>query len=243
MTPAATAHARGRPQRLTAMLDRCPAGSRRALVRAEIPGGPSELRGTISASAGQGPAILRLRVPPTTPPGRYASTLRLGDAEQALIIEVEPHARTRLLASEGEFESPAGAKHAFTVGIVNTGNVALDVPRKLTLRLTDGDLLGTILGAVSSAPSGEDRLRAFADGLAAGDGGSVELTVTKGAGELEAGGARELRARFAMPDGLREGREYIGQWRLGEARYTLRLRPVAAARAPARRRRSPRRAA
>lgn len=216
---------RGRPEDLTGIL-RAPSASRAATVcLPALPGGagPVDLRARIRHESDAGLATLRMKLAPTTPPGTYESTLRIGDDERPVLIEVEPYPRTRLLSPRGEVSGAPGSEHTLTTTVMNLGNVALDIPRVVPVRLTDADLVDAVLSAVSSKTDSDERLRAFADGLAGADGGTLELTVVQGDGTLEPGDAREVTARVCVPEALTPGRTYAGTWALGQARYTLRL--------------------
>ncbi len=218
---------RGRPQSLTALLPAPAADERVATVRVELPGsdGPVELRGRVSRPDA-GLSQLRVKLPPATPPGTYDCDLRVGAHEQPVVIEVEAYPRTRLLCNVGHFGGPPQSRHTATTTAVNLGNVGVDVPDSVSVRLTDDNVLDAVLTAVSSESDSERRLRAFADGLAGADGGTIVLSVDAGAGTLEPGTTRELSASFAMPAGLSAGRTYVGQWHVGETRYSIRLSPT-----------------
>src|SRR5258708_3309853 len=49
---------------------------------------------------GRGPG-LRVRLPPTAPPGRYEGALRLGRQKRAVVVEVPETARLKLIPDEG----------------------------------------------------------------------------------------------------------------------------------------------
>jgi len=193
----------------------------------ELPGseGTVELRAKVRRELEDGPSTLRVRLSPTTPPGKYGCTLNDGQADWLAVLEVEPHARTRLLSYGGDVAGPPGSEHRFTTTVMNLGNVSLEVRQSTRVHLTDGDLLHSVLSAVSAESGGDARLHALADGLADGDGGSVELTVAEGTGKLDPGETRELSVGFLMPSGLKSGHTYVGSWRLGATRYVLRLHP------------------
>jgi hypothetical protein len=218
---------RGRPQDLVGIFRAAAAIPRRVVVCCrELPGtdGPVDVRGRVTREV-DGLLTLRTKLAATTPPGRYACTLRVGEDERPVVIEVEPHPRTRLLADAVDAAGVAGSVHTLTTTVVNLGNVALDVEPLANVRLTDGDLVDAVLSAVAAQSDSDERLRAFADGLASSDGGTVELRVTKGTGTLDPGATREVSAAFVMPSGLRPGRVYAGNWTIGETRYTVRLHP------------------
>lgn len=228
-------HLRGRPQDLIGIF-RPPADAPRSVIVCcrELPGAdsPVDVRARVTREMGDGLSTLRLRLPATTPPGRYECTLHVGESERPVVIEVEPHARTRLLSDAGDVAGVAGSEHTLTTTVMNLGNVALDVKPSASVRLTDGDLVDAVLSAVAAQSGSDERLRAFADGLASGDGGTVQLSVMEGTGTLDAGATRELSATFRMPSGLTPGRTYAGNWTIGETRYTLRLRPLGEEPAP-----------
>jgi hypothetical protein len=219
---------RGRPDRLSGTFRAPAAAPRVATVRvAALPGanGPADLRARIRPELGDGLSTLRLTLAPTTPPGTYESVLRVGGQERAVVIEVEPYPRTRLAVPRGEVAGKPGTERTLKTTVMNVGNVALDVPESADVRFTDTDLVDAVLTAVSAKTDSDERLRAFADGLAGADGGTVALEVAEGAGALEPGGVRDLTLRLRVPEGLVAGRTYAGTWALGEARFTIVLAP------------------
>lgn len=70
---------------------------------------------------------LRLRLDPTTPPGRYEGEVRLGDLSRAVAIDVLPEPRLAIQPQPLVVDAAQGPQQRLDVAFENTGNVALTI--------------------------------------------------------------------------------------------------------------------
>ena len=170
-------------------------------------------------------AWLRLALPPSTRPGEYRGTVRVGDREEKVVIEVEPRIRLRLSPPRQLLQGTAGEQVAATILVANLGNADCVLPDVNAVGLFDVEGTERAVGRTfrSGDAKGERIVERLAEELAAGYGGLAKVAVAAGAGELGPGETRELALTFHLPDGLRPGRVYEGAWALPGVNYMVRV--------------------
>jgi hypothetical protein len=176
------------------------------------------------------PAQLRVRLAPTTPPGRYEGAATVGDRTVPVIIEVEPAARLRATPTRFETTAEPGGTNTVEVALVNTGNVAVDIPARSSFCLFDGGGIDHAVWAALTAdpPEGKGRMDVLLDDLAVSHGGLVDVRVRDGAGSLAPGERRLCRIDLGWADRLRPGRTYAGSWEVAGLRLPIRVRTASA---------------
>lgn len=172
-----------------------------------------------------GPAQLRVRLAPSTPPGRYKGAATVGDRTVPVVIEVEPAPRLR--AAPGRFAmtgEPAGSG-TIDVELANTGNVPVEIPARSSFCLFDGGGIDHAVWTALTAepPQGKGRMDLLLDDLAVSHGGLVDVRVRDGAGALASGERRTCRVELGWSDRLRPGRTYAGSWEVGGLRLPIRV--------------------
>jgi hypothetical protein len=186
---------------------------------------PTPVTAHVVRIGAKGLSGLRLDLPRWTPPGSYEGTVKVGDHERRVVVDVEPRPKVRM--SPRRLSLRGRPKEAVTAEVVvsNVGNVACDVRGAYVFALFDpSSLERATQRAFQSSARGEER---FIDRIAAelseGYAGTVRLKVDQGAGPLEPGDSRELRATLRLPDHLRSGRTYEGTWRIGTIGYNVEI--------------------
>jgi hypothetical protein len=172
-----------------------------------------------------GPALLRLALPSSTPPGTYTGTIRVGEIERSLAVEVEPLIRVRFNPVSLVLHGASGANVSAPFTLYNVGNSGFEVRRVYAFGVFDVDGLDDAFGHTfrTELRPGERRIDVFAEKLAEGHGGLVRVRIEKGSGTVPAGAVRELSAVFRLPERMWPGRSYAGTLPLNYARYGVRI--------------------
>jgi hypothetical protein len=170
-------------------------------------------------------AILKLRLPRTTPPGVYEGTADVGGRSVPVVLDVE--ARPRLRASPPSLSLQLAAGKAVTVemDLMNLGNVTADIPARHGFCVFDGAGVDRAfyVALAEDPPPGEKRIDRLLDELAAHHGGLVRLDVAEGSGPLPPGDRRRLRLELRFSARLRPGRVYAGAWSLDNLGIPVRV--------------------
>ncbi len=172
---------------------------------------------------GKGLCSLEITLPTWTPPGSYQGTVRVGDEERRIVVDVEPRARLqvapRLLSLRGRPKDRVQAE----VQLSNVGNVATEVRGAYLFALYDPSTLeratarAFVSGGTTSLEFGDEMVAGLREGFA----GMVRLKVDAGAGPLEPGDGRSLQVTLHLPEGLRSGQTYEGTWRIDSLGYNI----------------------
>jgi hypothetical protein len=166
-----------------------------------------------------------LRLPRWTPPGRYEGSAQIAGRELAIVAEVQPRARLEAHPSRLSIDASPGEKVTADVTLLNTGNVTCEIAARSTFCLFDGQGIDHAFWAAltSEPPDGKQRVDLLLDDLAGSHGGLVEVTVTAGAGPIEAGESREVRLALSLSDRIRVGHAYAGAWEAPGLRLAVRI--------------------
>ncbi len=220
---------RGPPDRLASLLPPAEVGAAPEAVEgpeARLEG--AEIRRlTVRSTAREGPEVRKatLRLPRSTPPGRYEGSARIGGQELPIVAEVEP--RPRLQAHPPRLSVEAGPGEEVTVDATlrNTGNVPCDVSGKSTLCLFDGRGIDHAfwVALTSEPPEGKQRIDLLLDDLATSHGGLVEVRVAEGGGRIASGESREVRLTLRFSDRISAGHAYAGAWEVEGLRLPVRV--------------------
>jgi hypothetical protein len=171
------------------------------------------------------PAELRVRLAPSTPPGRYEGVATVGDRTVPIVIEVEPAPRLRAAPSRLETSgSPAGSE-TVEIDLANSGNLPVEIPARSSFCLFDGGGIDHAVWAAltTDPPEGKGRIDVMLDDLAASHGGLVDVRVREGAGSIAPGERRTCRVELKWSDRLRPGRRYAGAWEVAGLRIPIRV--------------------
>jgi hypothetical protein len=168
---------------------------------------------------------LRLSLPESTPPGTYAGTLQVDSERYPIVVEVKPHPYLVISPRQLVLEVAPGAEAIVDLMLVNTGNVVCQITKAHLFGLFDVQgverAIGMALG--TSSEKGQGRLTSLMDEAADNHGGLVRVAVREGAGPIEPGALRNLRATLRFSDHLKPGRTYWGTWPLLNLKYYVRV--------------------
>jgi hypothetical protein len=180
----------------------------------------------------EGLARLTLSVSHTTPPGTYEGMVRVGDEEQAVVLEIEPRVQLRLDPRRLFFRAAPGTTVEADLTVTNLGNVPCELRAVDAFGLFDTGGLDRAIGRafVSDLADGQRRVDVLADAAAEGWGGLVRIRVVSGAGDVEPGETRSIHVEMALSDKLESGRLYWGTWVLYNVNYVVRVEATAGTR-------------
>jgi hypothetical protein len=185
---------------------------------------PEELRARarvvrLRGGRGQG---LRVRLPPTTPPGRYEGAVRLGDAKRAVVIEVPATARLRLLPNEVSLTAASGEEARTSILAINSGNIEIELPAEPELRFFQSPGLDRDSGRVFEVRvPGLDPVFARTDELQISTASVAQVVLLEGAGKLAPGDERPLEIAVSVAADAEPGLRYFGEWRFTDVTFAL----------------------
>ncbi len=171
------------------------------------------------------PLDLRLRLAPSTPPGRYEGTATVGARALPVIVEVEAAPRLRAAPSRVQTRAEAAGSETVELHLANGGNQPIEIPARSSFCLFDGSGIDHAVWAALTAepPEGRGRMDVLLDDLAASHGGLVDVRVRDGAGSIAPGERRTCRLELRFSDRLRPGRRYAGAWEVPGLRLPIRV--------------------
>jgi hypothetical protein len=211
--PDAALSFRGPPNRLSSLvpLPADSAGEPRALLDG-VEVSSVSMRAVTTAGAGHGKVSLRL--PKTTPPGRYAGSIELGGGPVPVVVEVEPQPKVEVSPSQLRLEVGPGEEVTAGITLVNVGNVPFEVPAATRSCIFDqGGVDHAFWVALASEPTAtKSRIDLLLDDLAGSHGGLVEMRARPTDTAIPVGDARDIELTLRFSDRLRPGGAYSGAW-------------------------------
>jgi hypothetical protein len=175
--------------------------------------------------AGDTATLVRFSLPSATPAGSYSGEVSLADASYPIVAEVE--GRPQLYLSPGRLTLTASRSSTVAVEMTatNGGNVAVEIAPFAAFGLFDVQGAERSIGEAFRGPAeaGQDRLNKLMDRMADEHGGLVRVQVTEGAGSLEPGDLRNLKAQVRVPDSVKPGHAYSGTCPIGNVRLYVRV--------------------
>jgi hypothetical protein len=170
---------------------------------------------------GRGPG-LRVRLPPTAPPGRYEGALRLGRQKRAVVVEVPETARLKLIPNEVSLTAATGGEPRASVVALNQGNVDLELPESPELRFFQSPGLDREPGRVFEVRvPGLDPVFARTDELQVSTAAVAQLVLLEGAGTLAPGEERPLEIAVRVDAEAAPGLRYFGEWSFADETFAL----------------------
>ena len=168
---------------------------------------------------------LQFSLPESTPPGTYEGSVQIGDESYPITVEVEPRPYLVISPRQLFLQVAPGAEASVDLTLVNTGNVACEITKVHAFGLFDVKGVDRSIGAALSDPTeiGPARLVRFMDEAAGSHGGLVRVSVKAGAGSLEPGELRNVRATLRFSEHLKPDRTYWGTWPLLNLKYYVRV--------------------
>ncbi len=190
-----------------------------------IEGAVSERVRVRGARAPGAPPELRVRLAPSTPPGRYVGAATVGDRTVPVVVEVEPAPRLRAAPSRFETTAEPAGSETVEIHLANSGNLPIEIPARSSFCLFDGGGIDHAFWAAltTDPPEGKGRMDVLLDDLAASHGGLVDVRVRDGAGLIAPGEGRTCRVELRWSDRLRPGRRYVGAWEVAGLRVPIRV--------------------
>jgi hypothetical protein len=212
---------RGSPRRLSSSHPALAGGVGEIVLPDELaaeaagPAIPISLRGSRAAA--------RLSLPSTSPPGRYAAQLRVGDETVPVELDIAPTPRLKVFPTSAHFAAGADGEASVDINVANVGNVAMDLPPRFVVGMFDDDGLEmAFVEAYREVTDDPAKLfGAFLRGLRFGYGGLLKLRIAKGAGSLAPGEERSVTLSAQLPETLKSGHSYHGIWKLGPVHYRI----------------------
>jgi len=174
-------------------------------------------------SADPDPRILRVTLPDDLSPGSYDGTLTLGDEDRPAKLEVEAAPGLRVVPEQLRVQAHPGEMVGADLTLLNTGNVAVRVRKThaFGIFMAGGLERALHLGYIDPLEGDRKRVDVIADNLARAHPGLVKMKIQEGAGEVPAGGLRELAVTLDIPAGVEPGRTYGGNWELANLVYPV----------------------
>lgn len=167
-----------------------------------------------------------LRLPKSTPPGRYAGSLELGGRRMPLAVEVEARSKIEASPARLSLEVEPGAEVTADVTLHNVGNVPFQVPAASTFCVFDGSGVDHAfwVAFVTEPPELKERIDLLLDDLADSHGGLVEVRARTAERTIAPGDSRDVQVTLRFSDRLRPGRRYAGSWGTDGLRLRVRVR-------------------
>jgi hypothetical protein len=200
-------------------------GHLQRLLRAEIVSSSLEPRYFTTSQASlsrlpvegvDGSAVLRLRLSPQTPPGRYQMHLRMDGEVVSAEVDVLPRRQLRFLSPYLAVGGAAGETVSCRLLVENTGNIGEEISlvgrlvlqedQQICLSLQEG--ISAVRKAETEGPGFVRFADAFVAGLAARQTGTVKVSVAGGPVLIAPGEVADLELHLRLPKDLREGRSY-----------------------------------
>jgi hypothetical protein len=179
-------------------------------------------RARVVRSRGGRGARLRVRMPPTTPPGRYEGTLRLGKAKRPVVIEVPETPRLRLLPNEVSLTAATGEEVRTSVIAINSGNVEVELPEAPELRFFQSPGLDRDPGRVFEVRvPGLDPVFARTDELQLSTAPVAQVVLLEGAGAMAPGDERRLEIAVTVDADAKPAMRYFGEWQFADVTFAL----------------------
>jgi len=171
---------------------------------------------------GETATLLRVALPPIAP-GKYEAISQIGKERYETLIEVEAEALLMASPTHLTLQAAAGSKVSAEITIINSGNIAVDIPARLKLGLLDLKAPERAFGVAlhEKASNGYERINRFVEEMAAGHSGQLSLVVDQGAGTLGMGEMRRLQISLTVPQRLKAGRIYSGTLMLLNLAYYI----------------------
>jgi hypothetical protein len=197
--------------------------------RAAAPIAPVALQ---AEAAGAGATWLRFDLPQSTPPGTYKGGVKIGQDRYPVTIEVQPLPDLDVTPSQLNLTVAPGASETVELTLVNNGNVPVTIERAYAFNLLEPDAIEAAVHGALREPgrSGDERLHRFAEQLAERHGGLVRVAVEAGAGTLDPGEFREIRAVLRFGKELRQGAIYTTTWAIANLNLWIEVAVKAEAR-------------
>jgi len=176
-------------------------------------------------SASPGLSLLRIKLPVSTPPGAYKGTVRVGDNEVPIVVDVERRPRLRLFPRSFKASVTPGTALNANFTVLNAGNSTVHIEKEYRFCVFErgGIDRAFYVALATEQATSERRIDRLVNELAASHGGRVRLEIESGSGDVTPGEARELRIALHLSDRLRPGQTYSGTWKVENTGLAIEL--------------------
>ena len=185
----------------------------------DVPGMASSIKFTTSLKAGEG-RIHRLshKLPPTTPPGIYESTLQVGGTVKKVKMIVQPNIQIDVHPLDIYFTGVIPGESYYTeLSFANTGNMQFKVPDIKHVTTLDADYLCRATSLAMREKGGEG-FTATMDELTKNIhkemAGWAIVNLEESGRVLEPGERIQLHFKITLPEDVDSNRDYEGTVRL-----------------------------
>ncbi len=169
----------------------------------------------------------RLKLDPTTAPGRYKLILELSNGKtRDVSVSVHPQARMRITPRGLDLSGPPGGAASARLLVENRGNVGIDIGDTLVTGIFDDNGIESALASTYRMDTTD--MSAILGNLFAhlreAHGGLLRLHVTEGQGLLAPGESRVLGLQTTLASKLHRGHGYHGVLQIGQHGIGVRVR-------------------
>jgi hypothetical protein len=224
---------RGIPSALAAVVTNAPEAAEEMTVSVSV-AGPKAPPTDFAVQTDFDPRILRVMLPANVAPGAYKGSLRSGEAERPVVVEVDPAPLLHVVPEQLRLQAHPGDLVGADLTMLNQGNVpvALRNVQAIGIFMSGGVERALRRAYVQKLADGQRRMDVIADSLADAHGGLLKMKIEKGAGEIEPGEVRELHVVLHIPSDIERGALYGGNWELPGLVYPITLQVAGEPAAP-----------
>ena len=166
---------------------------------------------------------VKIRLPEATPPGRYAGTLKSGQQEFPIAIDVQEKQRLQIAPVSLQLRGKPGEKIHAQLLLINKGNVSINIPERDVIGIYDDDGMEVAFAATYRLETDDPLvlLKSFIGKMREGHGGLVKIRVSEGAGALPPATQKSIALEISLSDTAKANHQYHGVWSLGSVEYAL----------------------
>ncbi|MQA89737.1 MAG: hypothetical protein GEU90_05815 [Gemmatimonas sp.] len=215
---------RGVPSALAAVVVALP-DPREDMTAAIRIAGPKDPLTEVAVQTDFDPRILRTMLPNDVPPGSYEGSLRFGENERPIVVEIDPAPQLRVVPEQLRVRAHPGDLVGTDLTMLNLGNVPVMLRgvQAIGIFMSGGIERALRRAYVEELAEGQRRMDVIAESLADAHGGLLKMKIEEGAGEIDPGEARELHVVLHVPSDLEPGAHYGGNWELPGLVYPIAL--------------------
>jgi hypothetical protein len=178
----------------------------------------------LTAPAGER-TLVRLVLPSTLGAGETEAVVEVGDERFPALIRTVEHVELSCSPSSLDVVADERGSASATLQVVNTGNVAVDLPDIAAFGLmADGGVEAAVGAGLMTKDAGVERFGRMADALAERHGGLVRVTLTSSESHLEPGAATTIDMSLRFSAEAAANQRYHGVLPLHTLRVPVRVR-------------------
>lgn len=176
---------------------------------------------------------IRLRLSRDTPPGQYQATLQANEKIFPTIIDVQAAPKLRLLPRGYQVAGVAGEPFTFALGLHNTGNVPIEIPKTAIGNAFAWQVLPAAFARAlqfepeeeheEAVDSGLTRVERLMEELQAGYGGVLISKLRGGPAMLQPNQSATVSIESKIPSTAQAGMRYWVMIHINQFHYTFEL--------------------